>query len=99
MRMVQRSQHAGFAPEPGELVAGMSQARRQRLDSDIAAKDLIVRAVDFPHAARSQPGDNLIRSKLPANEGFGWGDRNLGGASDAEGCCCDGLPGVKTPVG
>ena len=60
VRVRERGHCLRFALEPCALYGIGSQALREDLDRDVALQARVSRAIDFPHAPRSERGDDFI---------------------------------------
>jgi hypothetical protein len=67
VRMTQRRQQASLALETREAFAIGGEGCREHLDRHIPAECVIVRAIDFSHAARAQSRADLIGADSPAD--------------------------------
>src|SRR5215831_18993015 len=74
VRMIERTQDAGFVLESLQAVGITRECTRQDLECDRAIETCISRAVDFSHAARADRSDDLVRTK-PCARGKGQGER------------------------
>src|SRR4030095_7616389 len=68
MRMMDRRRCASFAGEALEALGVASQARRKHLDGDGPTKARVARFVNFPHAARHDWGQDLVRAETGTSQ-------------------------------
>ena len=74
-RMVQSSEELGFALEPSQPLGVARKQVGKNFDGYVALELRVARAVDFPHAARSNRGDDFIFGELRLRiQGHGDGD-------------------------
>ncbi len=73
--MRQRGDRAGFTLEARERIRLLRDVGRQDLHRDVAGELLVVRPVDFAHAARPKDGADLVRTQSCAcGNGHQWLD-------------------------
>jgi len=64
--MVQGCTRLRLALEPGEPLGILRKRLRQHLDRHLAPERRIARAIDLPHAARANGGEDLVRAQARA---------------------------------
>ena len=69
MRMIEGSERSRLAAEPRQPLGVGGEDRRQHLDGDIAAKPVVVGAIDLAHPTSSSEREHLIAAEPPAGEG------------------------------
>jgi len=62
--MIERSKYFGFALETGDPVSIPSKFLRRKLDCYIAAQLLVLRLIDFAHAAFADFACDLIMAQV-----------------------------------
>ena len=62
VRMIQRADSLCLLLESPQAIGVLREGCRQNLDSHVAIKLLITRAIHFPHSADADYGPNLISS-------------------------------------
>ena len=68
--MIQRGQRVRLALEPRHALGVGGERRQEHLDSDVAAKTRVARAVDFAHAACAEAGSDLVRADRRAGQEY-----------------------------
>ena len=66
VRMIERREHLGFATESRQAVRIIRDRREQHFDRDVAIQLAVASAVDLPHAAGPEVGEDLIRAEARA---------------------------------
>src|SRR5262245_3953425 len=66
--MRERGDSARLALEPGERLGARGEFDRQHFDRDVAVQPGVVRAIDFPHAARTEDGHDLVLTETDAGQ-------------------------------
>src|SRR6185369_13740864 len=67
VRVGERRGRPGLELEPSEAVGVRRIDRRERLDRDLAPEPRVARAVDLPHAAGAEWGEDLVRTEAAAD--------------------------------
>ena len=66
IRMVQGSEHFGFALEPGEPVRVGRERSRQDFDGNVALEICVSGAIHLTHAAHAEQDNDFIRAEVRA---------------------------------
>ena len=66
MRMIQRSNGAGFALEAGAQILALGDVFRQDLDGDGAVEASVARLVDFAHSSSADRGEDFVGAEFVA---------------------------------